>query len=267
MRRLLVDELPSSKKKSIPLNESEARHAVQVLRLRTGDTVEVLDGRGGHAQVKLHVAGEKVTVEWTEATGSSASLVPPDKQTVPCTLEIGILKGDAMEWVIEKAVELGIEAVQPIQTAHSVVQIRQKGADFFQSRWQKVADQSLKQCGRFTRLRVEPPLIFEDWLKSQEIRHQNSLSFSRLWFDEKNHENLPTLSQWIHSHLHASHAHEIPNLKLLIGPEGGWSEIERTSLIAHKGAPITRLSLGPLILRAETAAIYAISLTSAAFRD
>lgn len=260
MRRLLVDELPSSKKKYVMLNENEARHAVQVLRLRTGDRVEVLDGRGGHAQVKLHVAGEAVSVEWVEQSTPPPS---PAQQTVPSTLEMAILKGDAMEWVIEKAVELGVEAIQPIQTAHTVVQIRQKGPDFFQQRWQKVADQALKQCGRFTRLQVATPLTFDEWLKF----HEDSQSFSRLWFDEKNHENLPTLTQWLKSHLHASHAHEIPNLKLLVGPEGGWSEIERTTLTALKGTHTTRLSLGPLILRAETAAIYAISLTSAAFRD
>lgn len=260
MRRLLVDELPNSKNKSVLLNENEARHAVQVLRLRTGDTVEVLDGRGGHALVKLHVAGEVVRVQWME---QSPSNMQPPSQTVPCSLEIAILKGDAMEWVIEKAVELGVDSIQPIQTAHTVVQIRQKGPDFFQQRWQKVADQALKQCGRFTRLHIAPPLMFEDWLKTYE----NQQGFSRLWFDEKNHENLPTLSQWLKSHLHASHSHEIPNLKLLVGPEGGWSEIERTSLSAVKGTHTTRLSLGPLILRAETAAIYAISLTSAAFRD
>jgi 16S rRNA (uracil1498-N3)-methyltransferase len=181
---------------------------------------------------------------------------------VPVVLEIAVLKGDAMEWVIEKATELGIRSVQPILTDHTVIQIKNKGPSFFQERWQKIADQALKQCGRLDRLKVETPVALEDLL----LRKPAVDAWIRFWCDEQQRNGgRGTLADWIL----APGSEFPPDVKIMIGPEGGWSPQERVILKKYCDdlpGRVISVGLGPLVLRAETAAIFAMSLTSAFIR-
>lgn len=250
MRRILCPQLPKPNR-PVTLPETEANHAVRVLRLKDGDTVEAIDGQGHSAPAILRTHGGPARLE--VAGTASPAWIPPRSEAqgavVPLVLEMAILKGDAMEWVVEKAVELGARALVPTVTAHTIVQVKSKGPEAFRDRWQKIADQALKQCGRLERLEVELPAKLEDLV----ARHPGA---TRYWCDEAAGADAPDLF----SDLLENPGR--PEIRLLIGPEGGWSEAERGLL-----APAARkVTLGPLVLRAETAAVHGISLIAAAHR-
>lgn len=259
MKRLLCPSLPTPQH-PVQLPPTEADHALKVLRLRDGDEVVAMDGRGHAAQARIRVTGGGgAKLEFVaEAAGASG---PGGAQQgwsapAPVVLELSILKGDAMEWAVEKAVELGASELVPLVTAHTVVQIKQKGPEAFQSRWQKIADQALKQCGRLERLEVRLPVGLEDHLAATSADGRRKV---RLWCDETERQRAPELVNWL-----KSAPTELSELRLLIGPEGGWSAGERDLLAREPG--MVRVGLGPWVLRAETAALFTLSLACAHFR-
>jgi RsmE family RNA methyltransferase len=97
---------------------------------------------------------------------------------------MAVLKSQAMEWVIEKSVELGVEEVIPVLTAHTVVQIKNKGPELFQERWQKIADQALKQCGRLNQMVIHKPVTFDTILATSCRTSTRSFVGHRFWTDE-----------------------------------------------------------------------------------
>src|SRR4051812_13831011 len=105
MKRVLCPQLPKPQRPAT-LPDTEANHAVRVLRLRDGDSVEAIDGKGHSVPAILRIQGTIVRLEL--AAGTTAARVSQPGAVVPLTLEIAVLKGDAMEWVVEKAVELGV---------------------------------------------------------------------------------------------------------------------------------------------------------------
>jgi 16S rRNA (uracil1498-N3)-methyltransferase len=249
IKRLLSEQLPKSGQ-STPLEKSEADHAIKVLRLRDGDTVQVINGKGQAVLAKLRQKGKVSTLEFE-------SDIELPKGTIPITLELAVLKGQAMEWAIEKAVELGVETLVPVLAQTTVVQMGKKGPEEFQRRWQKIADQALKQCGRSKQLMIENPNSLELQLRDKPGTDESP----RLWFDEAlAQEKSLELVQWWQKRTAPP-----VSIKLLIGSEGGWDPKERQLL---SRSPFTeRLSLGPLVLRAETAAINSVSIAAAFLRS
>ncbi len=254
MRRILCPQLPKPHR-PVTLAETEANHAVRVLRLKDGDSVEAIDGQGHSAPAILRIKGgmPRLEVPATD-TPNRAPDVQLSTAITPLTLEIAVLKGDAMEWVVEKCVELGVSSLQPLVTAHTVVQIKSKGPEVFQERWQKIADQALKQCGRLNKLEVTHPRTLEEIL----VESPSSPQAPRFWCDEGARVSAPELGSigW--------DTNIDSTARLLIGPEGGWSTQERELLTQSQ---CTRISLGPLVLRAETAALYGVSLLTSAYRS
>lgn len=253
MRRALCDSIPNQIGKSIELNETETKHLLSVLRLRTGDTIELLDGKGNRATATLLAKEKRAFAEIVEAPTQNTKL-----NALPIHLCMAIIKGDAMEWTVEKAVELGVKSFVPVETEFTVVKIQKKGADVFQERWQKIADQALKQSGRLERMQVYAPLTFEEVL-------QNHISpASRmLWLDESLAESAPRAN---YLGIVASAVAEKDSF-LWVGPEGGFSAQEKSRLLqltlSANGrivGAITRVHLGSIILRAETAALLGVSL-------
>ena len=201
---------------------------------------------GRKARATLVIRDKKVFAETIEAPTTDARFL-----SVPIHLAMSIIKGDAMEWVVEKAVELGVRSLIPVETEFSVVKIQKRGAETFQDRWQRIADQAIKQCGRLDRMMVQTPVLFEEALL-------NPHHF--IWLDEALSENGDP-----EDHL----ARVLPKLKpsaefaLLVGPEGGFSPAERSRLLQLTGSEkhdMMRAGLGSLILRAETAALMGASL-------
>ncbi len=260
MKRVLCDKLPEPHGRT-ELSASESLHLIQVLRMKNGDEVEALDGQGGVAHVYLEIAKDRAFIrlkvkEQTPAETSSDSRA----HALPIRLEAAILKGDAMEWLVEKAVELGVEELIPVITDHTVVQVQKKGASAFQERWQKIADQSLKQCGRLVKLRIAEPIALEKLLA--EVRPRTE--FPRLWADEGALGTAPFLEDVL-----VAASGGIQGVSILIGPEGGWSSKEQEMMYREeellKGA-MQAVSLGPWILRGETAGLFAVSVAGAKFR-
>ena len=249
LKRVLCPTLPKPGR-SVELPEAEARHVIQVLRLKSGQKIEALDGQGHAAEVTLNFRQDRAFIEWVEPVQDSAeeSASAPaghSSQIAPLVLEQAVLKGEAMEWVVEKCVELGVKSLQPVLTAHTVVQMDRKGPQAFQERWQRIADQALKQCGRLERMKVELPIDLETLL----VETADSGGF---FCDESERADAPHFMTLLEGHSEP--------VRILIGPEGGWSESERQSIVRSKRKSA---ALGPLVLRAETAAIFAVSLAVA----
>ncbi len=247
IKRILCLKLPTSKN-HILLSDEETHHATHVLRLRDGDLVEAMDGNGNSSRVVLRTREGPVRVEWDElGTDFKKTSSKPDSQTSIIILEMAILKGPAMEWVIEKSVELGVARVIPVVTERTVVQIRKKGPELFRERWQKIANQALKQCGRLNSMVIEDPVELTDLVQEEKMKS------ARFWCDAEDLQNTP----FILSLLKSPSMSEVQEFRILIGPEGGWGHSDRQAL--SRASKTHRVHLCENTLRAETAAIFSVS--------
>lgn len=254
MKRFLVPRIPASPGQRIALPENESHHALHVFRLREGDAVEAVDGKGGYFKARIRIQRQaKEAIVWLERAEDPAQpSVDPLQALVPVTLELAILKGEAMEWAIEKAVELGVLRFQPVVTDHTVVQIAKKGSERFRERWIKIAEQALKQSERLHAMEVSEPIELQALL-SRPLGE----SEARFWGAERE-EGAPSLLSALQGRSKTA------SVRLLIGPEGGWSAQEKLLLRREKAQSV---NLGPLILRAETAALSACSVLGAWHRS
>lgn len=269
-KRILCPTLPKLNHPSI-LSEAEAHHALRVLRLREGEKVEAMDGKGHKALATLRIKGVSPQLEWISEEEQSTSIPLPPAHPLALmpllNLEMAVLKGPAMEWAVEKAVELGVHSFTPVLTDFTVVQMKSKGPEVFQERWQKIANQALKQCGRLDQMMIQSPLRLSELLAqtAPQVSTQESqerLDF-RLWCDEKSIQKSPFILKGLEEIIHKKGTKNL-TFRLLIGPEGGWSAAERDLLGQETHYSQTmRVHLGPLTLRAETAALFAVSAVSA----
>ncbi|OFZ70754.1 MAG: hypothetical protein A3K03_12355 [Bdellovibrionales bacterium RIFOXYD1_FULL_44_7] len=242
-RKVLVDEMPT-KARPTELSPFEAKHITQVLRLRNGDKVEVIDGKGKLAIAVLVFKGKSVFVDHREDKAVQTQTLG----NLPITLELSILKGPAMDWSIEKAVELGVSDFIPIISSHTVVKTNKKDISHFLERWQRIADQSLKQCNRLIKMVVHEPL---------ELNSLNPEA-NRIFCNENGDSKQPLLAKWLLA-LSKEQLHR--GIKVTIGPEGGWSR-EDLEVLARIAAPV---SLGPLTMRSETAVVSATSVIASCY--
>ncbi len=240
--RVLCGTLPTSKS-PVQLPEDEASHLHSVLRLRDGDPVVALDGKGHEVQARLQHRDKTAWVATDHDKPTRTHSL--DDETTPLVLEVAILKGDAMSWVIEKAVEMGVRRLVPLVCDYGVVEIGKKGSQHFVERWQRIADQALKQCERLNRMKVDAPSPVLETLKYQA--HQRWVAVEpRAGFEEA--VPFRFLSEALK---------ERDEIHVLVGPEGGWSPAECDAFRAEsKHRALRPASLGPLVLRAETAALF-----------
>ena len=214
----------------VTLPEHSAHHAREVLRLRPGAAVRLFDGAGGEFEATLDAvtrAGVSVHVGGLVAARPESPL--------SLVLALSPLKGDRMELVIQKATELGVSAIRPVVTARTDAVARPALKGSRQERWDKVASGAAEQCGRAVVPDVAPACTLAQLLAEPA---EGAL---RLLFDE-------TPGQ---SPLSALARPDGPVLAL-VGPAGGW---ERHEIERLQEAGFQRVSLGPRVLRAETAAI------------
>lgn len=233
---------PLAMNADIQLSESAAAHATRALRLNVGDNAIVFNGDGYDYACTLTTV-KKNTVTAT-VTGANAI---NNESPLNITLLQGISSGDRMDFTIQKAVELGVKNIQPINSQRSVVKLTQERAEKRIEHWQNVAISACEQSGRAFVPKVLPPLSLENWLSQNP--YDNTLRI-------------------LLNPVGAKHLAEIQKpesvIELLIGAEGGLSQAEIDLASSHNFQSIV---LGPRILRTETAALTAISVMQSLWGD
>jgi 16S rRNA (uracil1498-N3)-methyltransferase len=229
----------------VAFDRAETRHMVAVLRLGPGDLVIATDGRGRDYTVRLESLGET-------ATGTILGVVANAREApLAITLLTGIAKGDKMEAVVRAATELGVARVLPTITARTVVRLEASRGLERARRWQRVAREAAKQCGRAVVPDVEAPRPLAEWLAA--TAGQGDLRLC-LWEGQA-----PPLGRILESL-----AGPPATALVLVGPEGGLAGDEVEAACAHQW---TTASLGPRILRSETAAAAVAAILQFRFGD
>jgi 16S rRNA (uracil1498-N3)-methyltransferase len=225
---------------SLELGEVQSRYLTRALRLTVGDGITLFDGRGGEYEATLAAAGKKsATVE--------IGVFHDRKSESSLRIHVvqGVSKGDRMDTVVQKATELGATSITPIVTDFSVVRFDEKRSSSRVEHWAKVAQSACEQCGRNVVPHIASPISMLNWLGDEPRRGALIL---------KPGATTPMTEASIDEN----------ELCLLIGPEGGFSPAEYERAVAAEMVPV---SLGPRILRTETAAIAAISAAQSKWGD
>lgn len=226
---------PESWTADAALTGDEARHLSQVLRIKAGETLTVFDGKGRRAQAEvLQVSRDRVPLKIGD---NSPTMVPRPA----ITLAQAIPKGKNMDLIVQKAVELGVSAIQPLVTKNTVVQPGEGKAE----KWRRNALEACKQCGQDTLPEIAEPLPIQQWLAKTENLRSGLRVIASLTPEAVNLKNI---------------LRENPDQErvvLLIGPEGDFTA-EETALALHQG--FVAANLGDIVLRVETASIYCVSV-------
>lgn len=210
----------------------EAKHLAQVLRIQSGATITVFDGLGNFAEARvLSVSKQRIDL-MLELAESKPTPLPE------ITLAQAIPKGKNMDWIVQKAVELGVSKIQPLVTRNTIVSPGDEKAE----KWRRTALEACKQCAQFTIPVIAEPISYDAWIKSpnpSELKIIASLA-----------ENPENFRETLAAHP------EIESVTILIGPEGDFTPQETEVALAAGFIPVT---LGDLVLRVETATLFSIS--------
>ena len=230
---------------SLVLRGPEAHHAGDVLRLQLGGRVVVFNGRGHEITAEIR----KVTREEILLRKIHEARVP----ALPCriTLAQAIPKGKNMDLIVEKATELGASAIAPILSERTVVQLEAEETERKREKWQRVAIEAAKQCGQNWLPRVHAPKKLAEFFPASERAFDLRLIGSLQPDAQQLKKILETYS--------SEHGDRPRNVLMLVGPEGDFTPAELALARRYGCQPIT---LGPIILRVETAAIYCLSVLS-----
>ena len=220
------------------LDIAETRHLRDVLRLVEGTNIVVFDGQGNEYECTI-----------TEIRKNEAELLVLKQQdpTSPespldLTLAAAMLKGEKFDLVVQKAVELGVRQLIPLRTKRT--DVRSKDSVKRVLRWRKIVHEASKQCGRAFLMSVGEPIDYEMFLSTRDVGQT-------ILFSERDGDILPQ---------------KLKDKKItaLVGPEGGWDDVE---LAEAKSADIALITFGGRILRAETAAIAVATILEHRFGD
>lgn len=223
----------------VVLDGAEHHYLVHVLRLRPGALVTLLDGNGRQADARVTEVAEHVI------TLSASPAVDTQPEKTRLRLLCGLLKGDKQDFVIQKATELGVHHIVPVKCQYSVVQVSDDKAEAKRRRWLEIARHAAQQCRRPDVPTVSVPLPLSDALAQAD--GQKLLLFEG---------SAPPLGQVLGP---LSDAEGARTVSMLIGPEGGLHKDE-VALAASCGFSV--VSLGPLVLRAETAVVATLAVVS-----
>lgn len=241
MRRFLVEEIKDGR---AVLKGQEALHLSRVLRYEPGERVLVFDGRGSLYRSRILAIGPEVLVQ------IEAEIEAEAENRLEITLAQGLLKGDKMDFVVQKATELGAASFVPLTLERSVVKLTDKKAEQRQERWQRIAQEAVKQCGRVTVPDIRPVQSLDDLLLSAE--DYDLLLFP--WEEEQEMSVKAILNEHLNCH----------KVLCILGPEGGMTKEE---MLAVKKAGGRVVTLGKRILRAETASVAVLSIVQYALGD
>jgi 16S rRNA (uracil1498-N3)-methyltransferase len=238
--------------KSVTLSGEETRHARGVLRLQSGDEIFVFDGGGR----EFHCIIQTINRDSTELTVIAEVAPTRPESSLNLTLAIALLKGEKFDLVIQKATELGVKRIVPVDTERADVRLRDnEGAHKRVARWRRIALEAAKQTGRAYVPEIVAPLTSKLLLTSAAGK-EISTNVTRLMFSERDGRSLSEATN--------SFAGQPTEIVALVGPEGGWTN-EEIELAREGGWEI--VTLGGRTLRAETAAIVAVTLLQHRFGD
>lgn len=235
--------LPLSRGERIGLGGNEAHHMTRVLRLKTDSLVNLVNGMGEMTPARI-IKIDKASVT-LEIEGETTFC----DDRMPIELITGIIKRERMGWLIQKATELGVSAIRPVLTRHTVVGLDDGQKYSHTARWQEIAMQALKQCKGFILPRIYPVSTLDEAILSTRA------SGARLFLSESDGEK-GIIQAW--------KEFDGPPVILAIGPEGGFSNEEQAMF---KRAGFAPASLGKRTLRSETAAIAAIAVLGSLIYD
>ena len=231
--RFYVDE-PLRAGSTIPLPDDSAHHGVHVLRLRSGDEVTLFNGQGGEFAARIaSIQKLKVSIDLLEHRAIER------ESPLRIVLVQGVSSGERMEFTVRKAVELGVSEIHPVLAAASVARPKGERAASRQAHWQKIAISACEQCGR-NRVPVVHPLADIHAVRVEAdlkllLSPESKLAFSKA-------------------------AKSADSVALAAGPEAGFAGKEETAFLDAGYVPV---SLGPRILRTETAALAALAALNA----
>ncbi len=231
------DELKAAER--LELGPEQVRHIIQVLRLKKGDPITLFNG-DGHDYLAHIVETEKrrVLVEIIEQSS------PEPLPVLSIHLGIGISKGERMDFAIQKAVELGVTAITPLVTERCVVRLSPERQQKRLAHWEKITIAACEQSGRSRVPKFNQAQPLDHWLDQE--------SGIGILLDHRSHYTLAMLTR------------PTGEIRLLVGPEGGLSLVER-ELAQESG--FTGVRLGPRVLRTETAPLAAISAIQTLWGD
>ena len=231
----------STRGNSLRLDGREAHHALRVLRLKRGELVAVLDGAGNEFLCSI----ENCSRDAVTLSVSLKNFTPPP----PCSLTLlqAVPKGKIIESIIQKAVELGARRIVPLLTERVVTHLDDGSAEHKREKWQQVAIEAIKQCGAAWLPKIETPVT-----PAQFLARKESFDLSLVGSLQKERRHPRECLQ----EFQAKHGRLPQSVGVWIGPEGDFTPEELDAIQAAGALPI---SLGRLVLRVETAAIYCLS--------
>jgi 16S rRNA (uracil1498-N3)-methyltransferase len=226
---------------TLDLPEAVAHHAARVLRLRSGDAITLFNGSGGEYAARITAVGKHAVTVAVERYD------PVERESpLPITLVQAVSSGERMDLTIQKAVELGVARIVPVESERCVVQLKGERAAKRMAHWQQVVVSACEQCGRnrIPEVRMISPLNV--WLAAEEIDTQ----------------------RWVLLPGAETALRDLPRpqkpIELLVGPEGGLTEAE---VDAARRAGYQSVRLGPRVLRTETAAPALLAALQALWGD
>ncbi len=225
----------------LALDPSETHHALDVLRMKAGDRATVFNGQGAEATVEFATV-EKSSVTLRKIAASKSA-------PLACALTLGqaIPKGKNMDMIVEKATELGAAAIVPLLSERTVVRADADEAITKRDKWQRVAIEAAKQCGQNWVPEVAKPQTPKEFFQAGEK------------YDLMLIASLQPDSRALKQVLTELGPKQFSRVLILVGPEGDFTPAE---INLAKNAGCRPITLGPIILRTETAAIYCLSVLS-----
>lgn len=224
---------------SFVLEPGPSRHIARALRMTVGDPLTLFDGSGGEYPATIEAIDKK------HVTVTTGALSPVERESaLDVSLGIALSRGERFDWVIQKATELGVRSITPLDTERAGVRLKGERLEKKLAHWRQIAVSACEQCGRNRLPDIAQMATLDQWVKTGN----------------------PELSLVLHHRagLQPALPATVRSVALLVGPEGGLSEAE---IDAAKAAGFHAFTLGPRVLRTETAPLAALTLVQGRWGD